>query len=226
MEPVSVIVQIPESWAQWVMAAFAFCSAVAAGAAAFVAYITYRSSRDPEVVVYAEHADHVNALDIVVRNVGGSAAYDVKLELDRELFEDHKPLNIGEANDKGLFKSGIPFLPPGGYRRRFWISNKHDAWFNYTDWVCNVAVSFKRKTWFGSLKPCGEGVYPIELDSFVESFNDDNSDFMRCMKQIANGEVGTAKGLSSLVSLLREPLVREELREWYERQSSKGLDET
>ena len=157
--------------------------------------MTYRSNKDPDVIIYAQHGDHAAMLDIVVRNIGGSLAYNISLKPDKELFGDKMPENIGKRNNKGLFLSGIPFLSPDGYRRMYWVANKHEAWFNFTDWVCKVTVSFERKTWFGNLKQCDEGVYPIELDSFVESHNDDNTDLMRCMRNISTSEVRTSRGI-------------------------------
>jgi len=94
--------------------------------AAFVGYALYRTQADPEVIVYVE-ADQQRAmiLNLVVENIGGSAARNVvfrpSVPLPQKVFHfDPGPDFQAEPMTEGPLVRGIPLLPPGGTRRLTW----------------------------------------------------------------------------------------------------------
>ena len=94
--------------------------------AAFVGYALYRTQADPEVIVYVE-ADQQRAmiLNLVVENIGGSAARNVTFEpsvpLPQKVLEfEPGPDFQAEPMTQGPLVRGIPLLPSGGKRTLTW----------------------------------------------------------------------------------------------------------
>lgn len=89
---------------------------VAIGSSAF-SYLVYKDSTSPDVIVYLEQNENSKTiLNIVIKNIGRSAAADVKFSFDRTLphhaFEGDVP---SDMKDSALIK-GIPFFAPGTSR--------------------------------------------------------------------------------------------------------------
>ncbi|WP_312283190.1 hypothetical protein [Pseudescherichia sp.] len=89
---------------------------VAIGSSA-ISYLVYKDSTSPDVIVYLEQNENSKSiLNIVIKNIGKSAAADVKFSFDRALphraFEDDIS---SDMNDSALIK-GIPFFAPGTSR--------------------------------------------------------------------------------------------------------------
>lgn len=69
----------------------------------------------PHVVVEDEHSAN-SAVDLVVRNMGNGAAYNIQFEFSAAI-EGHEGRPI---SDLGYFSEGLDFLAPGAEVRCFW----------------------------------------------------------------------------------------------------------
>lgn len=89
---------------------------VAIGSSA-ISYLVYKDSTSPDVIVYLEQNENSKSiLNIVIKNIGKSAAADVKFSFDRVL--PHRAFEgdvSNQAKDSALTK-GIPFFAPGTSR--------------------------------------------------------------------------------------------------------------
>ncbi|NMP26017.1 hypothetical protein GW590_03905 [Rahnella sp. SAP-1] len=89
---------------------------VAIGSSA-ISYLVYKDSTSPDVIVYLEqNNDAKTILNIVIKNIGKSAAKDVKFSFDRLL--PHRAFHGDARTDMkdSAFITGIPFLAPGSSR--------------------------------------------------------------------------------------------------------------
>jgi hypothetical protein len=81
--------------------------------------LTRDAATRPHVVVYPEHGgSEGNRMEIAIRNVGASAAYNVSVTIE-------PPLPTDPVMAQGLehvLSEGIPYLPPGAHMR-FLFSN-------------------------------------------------------------------------------------------------------
>ena len=97
---------------------------VIATASTLISYLLYRSQRDPDVVVYAVSDEkRPTVVNIIIENIGGSPALDVKFTSNRPIpaeaigFENAKmPIQMKE----GPLATGIPSLGPGASRTITW----------------------------------------------------------------------------------------------------------
>lgn len=78
-----------------------------------------RAQTEPHLLVQVEVSPiWINFVNIAVRNIGGGAAYGIKLSLDRDFADDSRiPLS-----EWGPFKHGIRFLAPGQGHERYLTS--------------------------------------------------------------------------------------------------------
>ncbi len=84
-----------------------------------------RAQTDPCVVVYVQHdQSRPTILLVVIENVGGSMARDVRFELSEPFFKafgvQPEAVSAPEILTEGPFVSGIPALPPRGTRILIW----------------------------------------------------------------------------------------------------------
>ena len=113
-------------------------SALAAVASVWVALYISRRSKWPDVVAYLEADRDSGTTDLVVRNIGDSPAYDVRVGfgVDYTLVQP-----VFQKGASGSFvRTGIPMLVPGSERRTTVFEN---CWGSEhaTD-TCEVEVSF------------------------------------------------------------------------------------
>lgn len=123
-------------------------SALAAVASVWVAlYISHRS-KWPDVVAYLEADLDSGTTDLVVRNIGDSPAYDVRVGfgVDYTLVQP-----VFQKGASGSFvRTGIPMLVPGSERRTTVFENGWGS-EHATD-TCEVDVSFGRKGVLGGMR--------------------------------------------------------------------------
>ncbi|HGL4550855.1 TPA: hypothetical protein ACKE7U_005012 [Klebsiella aerogenes] len=82
-----------------------------------ISYLVYKESTYPDVIVYLEQNNEVRTiLNIVIKNIGKSAAKDVTFSFNENIFKDLLSNGECRALTGGALVSGIPFLAPGSCR--------------------------------------------------------------------------------------------------------------
>lgn len=89
---------------------------VAIGSSA-ISYLVYKDSTSPDVIVYLEQNENSKTiLNIVIKNIGKSAAADVKFSFDRALPRQAFDGDASSNMTDGAFIKAIPFFAPGTSR--------------------------------------------------------------------------------------------------------------
>ena len=91
--------------------AVAAIAAISALSSAVVAYMVYRKQTSPDVIAYLDADLDSLLLFFVIENVGSGVAYDVEIELSRDLPTDD---DVRPYIERGAIGKGIPVLVPGG----------------------------------------------------------------------------------------------------------------
>ncbi|MDJ0046159.1 hypothetical protein QM574_16520 [Pantoea ananatis] len=90
---------------------------VIAIASSLISYLVYKENSSPDVIVYLEQDEHaLIILNVVIKNIGKSAARDVSFKSSRPLFEKAYKAEQHQLIDQGPLITGIPFLAPNASR--------------------------------------------------------------------------------------------------------------
>ena len=93
---------------------------------------------EPNVVVfYRPKEESINIVELVIKNTGLGAAYNIKLNICPD-FKYRTGKNISEIN---LFKNGIAFLGPNE-ERRFWLASLVEQNKNHEYEKLNIEISY------------------------------------------------------------------------------------
>lgn len=149
---------------------------VAIGSSA-ISYLVYKDSTSPDVIVYLEQNENSKTiLNIVIKNIGKSAAADVRFCFDRALprhaFEGDASSNMTD----GAFIKEIPFFAPGT-SRVFMFGN----YAGIKDFIGNekikVTTTFRKANSRNpfSRKISNESYIEIQSMAYVDASDNSNS---------------------------------------------------
>ena len=110
------------AWAQWVTAAIAIGAAVFAYQQVKLARDTRERVAQPDVVVYMDHHAVRPYLDLVVKNFGQTAAYNVRLTLPPLVVAPYTSNLTGKQVTSLWLPESIAVLAPGQEWRTVWDS--------------------------------------------------------------------------------------------------------
>ena len=86
-------------------------------ASSLISYLVYKESSSPDVIVYLEQdKDARSILNLVIKNIGKSAAKDITFKSSRPLPQHAFSGEKSQEMHEGPLISGIPFLAPGASR--------------------------------------------------------------------------------------------------------------
>ena len=89
------------------------------------ARLSRKSQVQPCISMHLEHAEtDVSLLFLVVQNIGQGMAYDLKFIIEKDLGDyGNEGMQIGQ---RGLFKEGMKFFPPGHLKKHFLIETSNN----------------------------------------------------------------------------------------------------
>ncbi|MFE4112482.1 hypothetical protein [Kosakonia sp. YIM B13611] len=110
----------------------------------FISYLVYKENSSPDVIVYLEQDNNAKTiLNIVIKNIGKSAAKDVTFSFDRTLPQRAFDDKTGEDMTKGALITGIPFFAPGT-DRVYHFGNLHGIKKYVGDEKIKVTIRFRK----------------------------------------------------------------------------------
>lgn len=153
-----------------------------------ISYLVYKESTYPDVIVYLEQNNEVKTvLNIVIKNIGKSAAKDVTFSFNEDTFKNSLPNGEYSALTKGALVSGIPFLAPGSCRI-LRLGNFADSKKILGDHKIRVTTTFRKAN---SKNPFAKNITNesyIELLSLARVDASDNSNEKKIAENLARIE--------------------------------------
>lgn len=140
--------------------AVAVIAAISALSSAVVAYMVYRKQTSPDVIAYLDADLDRLLLFFVVENVGSGVAYDVEIELSRDLPADD---DVRPYIERGAIGKGIPVLVPGG-KRVLYLCQTLGAVKELGDDEIDAAVRYRKSR--AALRRTMIARFPLDVHSF------------------------------------------------------------
>lgn len=158
-----------------------------------ISYLVYKESTYPDVIVYIEQNSEVKTiLNIVIKNIGKSAAKDITFCFNENILKRSLPNGEYVEITDGALVSGIPFLAPGSCRI-LRIGNFADSKKILGDKKIRVTTSFRKAN---SKNPFAKN---ITNESYIELFSldmvdaSDNSNERKIAENLAKIEKALLK---------------------------------
>lgn len=150
------------AWAQWVTAFIAVGAAIFAYQQVKLARETRERVAQPDVVAYIDHnSNNWHYMDLVIRNFGQTAAYNVKLILPPLKVVPYTNENTDEEVTDLYFPKNIAVLAPGQEWRTVW-----DSGIEREDYAGELESQFVGRVDFDDKMTAGKHyMNPITLDT-------------------------------------------------------------
>ncbi|MGP2948266.1 hypothetical protein [Serratia nevei] len=163
----------------------------------FVSYLVYKENTSPDVIVYLEqNSDAKTILDIVIENIGKSAARDISFNLNKQLVQNAFRGDTKGEMSAGALITGIPFLAPGSSRVSMFGDYHGISNFLGNEKV-KVTTTFRKANGrkLFSRKITSESY--IEIQSFARASSSDNTNEHKIAMSLSKIEKVLTKKLSN-----------------------------
>lgn len=158
-----------------------------------ISYLVYKESTYPDVIVYIEQNNEVKTLlNIIIKNIGKSAAKDVMFSFSKNILKRSLPNGDYDEITDGALVTGIPFLAPGSCRILM-VGNFADVKNILGDEKILVTTTFHKAN---SKNPFAKSITNesyIELFSLAKVDASDNSNERKIAENLAKIEKALLK---------------------------------